>query len=198
VQLDHDGFLLVDSLSEDKRRAFIRLAVPSLTPGPVCLYNWVAGSPKRSTPGITVPAGQHPEPQTAEACRAALRSTPLSAYSELVQRTLKSPSAGCDNGNKAEFCRWPGTFTADEKFGVAYAHDGHDNLLGNFIVANARYVIFSSAKRSDMGELKVSTSDSVEVATAVLGGRDFLLTISNGTSISPTFLAFHSKMSTFV
>jgi hypothetical protein len=184
VRLDNYGFVLVESLSGDKRGAFIRLAVPSLTPGPVCVYNWVAGSPKRSTPGITVPTGQHPEPQTVEACTAALGSIPFSVYSEFIQPTLTFPPAGCDNGNRAEFCRWPSSFTADGKFGFAYAHDGHDNLLGNFIETNARYVVFSASKRSDIGELKVSTRDSVEVATAVLDGRDFLLTISNGTHLT--------------
>ena len=156
VQLDHDGFLLIDSLSLDRRGAFIRLAIPSLTPGPICVYNWVAGSAKRSTPGIAVPNGQHPEPQTAEACSVALGSAPFSVYSELIQPTLRFPAAGCDTGNKAEFCRWLGSFTADGRFGVAEAHDGHDNLFGNFIMTNARYIIFSSAKRSDVWSTQAS------------------------------------------
>lgn len=186
VQLDHDGFLLLDSLSGDKRGAFIRLAVPSLKPSPVCVYKWVPGEPKPKVPGeFTVPAGQHPELQTPEACRAALGSTPFSDYSLLIQSTFKFPSPGCDsdNRNHAEFCRWPGSFTSDGKFGIAYAHDGHDSLLGNYVETNARYVLFSSAKRSDMGEVKVSTRDSVQVATAALDGRDFLITISNGTHL---------------
>jgi hypothetical protein len=151
----------------------------------VCTYNWIVES-NSPTPGvITLPAGQFPEPQAEAACSAALGSTPFSVYaSRWIQSTLSLQPPGCDN-NKAEFCRWParGSFTTDGKFGVAYASEGHDNLLGNWVETKSRYLIFSVAQRADVGQISVPTRDSVQAATSIVGARDFLLLISNGTHL---------------
>jgi hypothetical protein len=189
VKLDGEGYLLVDTLSENRSRgAFCRLALPSLLVGPMCRYNWItkrgAGSPAGV---ITVPAGQYPEPEAGGACSAALGSTPFSEYaSKWIQSTLSLRTPGCEDNNRAEFCRWisRASFTSDGKFGVAYASEGHDNLLGNWVETNSRFLIFSVAQKADVGQVRVSTGDSFRTATAVVDSRDFLLLVSNGTHLT--------------
>lgn len=189
VKLDGEGYLLVDSLSENRSDgAFRRLALPSLEVGPVCSYSWIARKGAGKSGGsITLPANQYPEPEAGAACNMALKPTPFSEYaSKWIQSTLSLQTPGCEENNRAEFCRWIGraSFTSDGKFGVAYANDGHDNLLGNWVETNSRFLIFSAKQKADIGQVRVSTRDSVRTATATVGSRDFLLVVSNGTHLT--------------
>jgi hypothetical protein len=173
VTLDSEDRVLVDSVSSEKpkRGAFVRLSVPSLSSGSKCEYSWVDDSKTK----------QHREMTTTSECEASLgASTDFERYFQRERPPFAWPPAVC-SGSSAEFCRLPGgVLTSDGKYGVAERRDGHDNLFGNWVTSRFRYVIFSSAKRSDIGEIKLPTDDSTQSRLAYQGGRDYLLLLQDG------------------
>jgi hypothetical protein len=173
LRLDSDGHLLAESLSSGKPKqgSVVRFAIPSLEPSPPCVFDWVLESPRH----------ERRVPHSEEQCREALRSS-FSAFFATTPQPVAWPPKGCAN-NKAKFCRLPGILTADGKFGIAIATEGHDNLLGNWVETKSSYVIFSAAKSADIGEINVPTRDSVRTATFALNDRDFLLIALNGTRL---------------
>jgi hypothetical protein len=175
VKLDHHGHVLVDSLSQDKpmHSVFIQLDIPSLVAGTKCGYHWVEDSPSR----------QHPEPITESECRESLKSMTLEQYLREGRFPSAQKSSACEN-NSAEFCRIPGEFTADGKFGVGDRSDGHDNFLGSWVTTSYSYVIFSASKRVDVGEIKEPTNDSLRRALVPLNGRDYLIVVQGGTHLN--------------
>lgn len=185
VTLDEDGFLRIDSLSYGKVRqgAFIRLSIPALKPGPRCAYDWIADSPTK----------QHLQATTPKQCSDTIGSRSLADYLSEGQRqypanqTVRRPrtlgSKVCEN-NQSEFCRWPGEFTADGRFGVALRTEGHDNFWGSWIVTSNSYIIFSTSRRADIAEIKEPTNDSFRSALTSMGGRDYLLVLQSGTHLT--------------
>jgi hypothetical protein len=171
VSLDREGHVLVNSFSSDKPRrgAFIQLSLPSLTAGPKCSYDWIADSPN----------AEHPEPTSINECRKLLNSTTLKKYLGQEPNSITSMSDVCKN-NDADFCHLRGEFTADGRFGVADHVEGHDNFLGNWVATKYSLVIFSTAKRMDIDEIKEPTNDSVEKALTSIGGHDYLLVMRGG------------------
>ncbi len=176
VKLDHDGYVLVDSLSSDepKRGAFVRLSIPTLSLSPKCSYNWSSDSPTK----------QHREPSSEDVCRDALgASVSFDEYFRIEKPPFSWPPEIC-KGNTAQFCRWPGEFTADGKYGAAERREGHDDFFGNWVISRLSVVVFSTAKALDVGEVKLPTSGSVQTQLACLDGRDYLLVIEDGRHVT--------------
>ena len=172
VRLDREGHVLVETLSFDgpKRGAFVQLALPSLTPGPRCSYDWIRDPP----------IGEHPQPSSENECRQLLKSMTLQQYLDKGLPSFASNTHGCE-GNHAEFCHlYTADFTADGKFGVAVHTEGHDTLFGGWAETQFSYVIFSTAKLADIGEIKEPTNDAVEKALTSIGGHDYLLVLRGG------------------
>lgn len=175
VKLDHQDNLLVDSLSSDKpkRGAFVRLAIPSLAPGPKCGYNWISDSATK----------EHREATTEGACRDSLGSA--ATFDQYIRAEFPPfawPPAVCKD-NAAQFCRWPGNFTPDGRYGVAMRSESPDTLFG-YTESHRSYIVFSASKRSDIVELKLPTNDSVISEFASLEGRDYLLVLQHGTHLT--------------
>jgi hypothetical protein len=175
VTLDNGGFLRIDSLSSGKVRkgAFIRLAIPSLQPGPRCAYDWVADSPTQ----------EHAQATTSKACSEVIGSRSLADYLKEGQpRPAPEPKVCQDN--QSEFCRWPGEFTPDGRFGVALRMDGHDNLWGSWVVTRNSYIVFSRSRKANIGEIKEPTNDSFQRVLVSVAGRDYLLDLQSGTHLT--------------
>jgi hypothetical protein len=174
VRLDHQGHILVNSISEDKpsHSAFIQLSIPLLTPGPKCTYRLIEDSPGK----------EHPESIDESGCRGTLKSITLEQYLQEWKAPSNPKFAACQN-NRSEFCRVPGEFTADGKFGVGDRSEGHDNIFGSWVITSSSYVIFSTSKRIDIGEIKEPTNDSVRRALFSIDGRDYLLVVQGGTHL---------------
>jgi hypothetical protein len=175
VTLDDDGFLRIDSLSAGKVRqgAFIRLSIPSLKPSPKCSYNWIVDSPGK----------EHPKATTIKECSEIIGSRSLADYlNEGQSRPAARPDV-CEN-NQSEFCRWPGELTPDSQFGVALRTEGHDNFWGSWVVTSNSYIIFSTSRRADIGEIKEPTDDSFQRAVTSVDGHDYILVLQSGTHLT--------------
>lgn len=171
VQLDDENSLRIDSLSagKEKHSTFVRLSIPSLTPGPKFEYYWVSDFP-----------AMHPLPVTTEMCEKALNSRSLEDYLQGHKASSVTPDP-CEK-NSAEFCRLPGReYTSDGKFGVAFRPAGHDNLFGSWVTTGEDLVIFSSAKRTDVTRINEPTNDSFRTSLTSLRGRNYLLVLQGGT-----------------
>jgi hypothetical protein len=176
VKLDHDGYVLVDSLSADepRRGTFLRLSIPTLSAGPKCSYTWIRDSLTK----------QHREPACEGACREALgASTAFEQYFQVENPPFSWPPEVC-KGSTAQFCRWPGEFTADGKYGVAERREGHDDFFGNWVISRLTVVVFSTAKALDIGEVQLPTSGSVQTQLAYLDGRDYLFVVEDGRHVT--------------
>jgi hypothetical protein len=128
------------------------------------------------------PGKEHPESIGESGCRESLKSTTLDQYLRAEQAPTLQTFSVCRNNN-SEFCRVPGELTADGKFGVGNRVEGHDNFLGSWVVTSNSYVIFSTTKRVDVGEIKELTNDSVKRVLFSLDGRDYLLVVQGGTHL---------------
>jgi len=175
VALDDDGFLRIESLSAGKVRqgAFIRLSIPSLKPSPRCSYDWIVDSPGK----------EHPQPTTARECSEIIGSRSLADYLNEGQRRPAAKPDVCEN-NQSEFCRWAGELTPDSQFGVALRTEGHDNFWGSWVVTSNSYIIFSTSRRADIGEIKEPTDDSFQSALTYIDGHDYLLVLQSGTHLT--------------
>lgn len=175
VTLDDDGFLRIDSLSIGKVRqgAFIRLSIPSLKQGPKCSYDWIVDSPGK----------EHPQATTTKECSEIIGSRSLADYLNEGQRRPAARPDVCEN-NQSEFCRWPGDFTRDSQFGVALRTEGHDNFWGSWVVTSNSYIIFSTSRRADIGEIKEPTNDSFQRAVTTVDGHNYLLVLQSGTHLT--------------
>lgn len=174
VDLDDEGYVRVGSSSSGKVRqaAFIRLSIPSLESGPKCAYNWIEDSPGK----------QHPQPTTDKECSEILKARALGDYLGGGQVLSTQKVNVCENNN-SEFCHIPGEFTADGEFGVGSRSEGHDNIFGSYVTTSNSFIIFSSARGVDIGEIKEPTNDSFRKKLTFLGGRDYLLVIESGTHL---------------
>jgi hypothetical protein len=176
VTLDDDGYVRVSSLSSGKSKhdAFIRLSVPALQVGPRCTYDWSTDA----TGTI------HMEPTADDRCLESLKPKTLEAYFDEKQSSRFQKPIACED-NSSNFCHAPdGEFTADGKFGVAESTEGHDNIFGNWVTTGSKYIIFSTARRADVDEIKTPTDDPVEKVLTSLDGRDYLVLIRDGTLFS--------------
>jgi hypothetical protein len=172
VTLDDDGYVRVSSLSSGKLKhdAFIRLSVPSLQPAPRCTYDW------------STDAGKLRVESTADRrCLESLKPKTLEEYIDEKRPSSIHEPIACEN-NGADFCRLPDQrFTSDGKFGVADSDEGHDNLFGSYVTTRSSYVIFSTSKRADVGEIKLPTDDLAKSMLIALAGRDYLVVVRDGT-----------------
>jgi hypothetical protein len=176
VKIDDAGYVLVDSVStgKPKRGAFVRLAVPSLTGSQRCAYDWVSDSRTK----------QHRTPTTETACAGALGSHyTFEQYFQTEKPSFTWPPTICKD-NPAQFCRLPGQFSQDGKYGLAELREGHDNLFGNWVESRNSYVIFSSAVGADIGEIHLPTDDSVMARFAYLDAHDYVLLLRDGTQLT--------------
>ncbi|MGH9698114.1 MAG: hypothetical protein ACRD5R_09815 [Candidatus Acidiferrales bacterium] len=175
VTLDDDGFLRIESLSVGKVRqgAFIRLSIPSLRPGPKCSYDWIVDSPGK----------EHPQATTTKECSEIIGSRSLADYLNEGQRRPAARPDVCEN-NQSEFCRLPGEFTPDSQFGVALRTEGHDNFWGSWVVTSNSYIIFSTSRRVDIGEIKEPTNDSFQRAVTTVDRHNYLLVLQSGTHLT--------------
>ena len=173
VVLDDSGYVRVESSSSGlKHGAFVRLSIPSLEAGPKCAYDWIEDSPGK----------QHPQPTTEKECREILKTRELSDYLREGEVPSRQKVKVCENNN-SEFCHIPGEFTADGKFGVGTRSEGHDNIFGSYVTTRSSFIVFSSARGVDIGEIKEPTNDSFRKKLTSLGGRDYLLVIESGTHL---------------
>jgi hypothetical protein len=174
VSLDHHGHILVNSISRDKpsHSVFVRLSIPLLTPGPKCTYRLIEDSPGK----------ENPESIDESGCRESVKPMTLEQYFQEWGSPASQKSAACQN-NSAEFCRVPGEFTADGRFGVGDRTEGHDNIFGSWVITSSSYVIFSASKNMDIGEIKEPTNDSVRKALLSIDDRDYLLVVQGGTHL---------------
>jgi hypothetical protein len=172
VRLDGDNRLLVDSLSYTppapdykgvlnwKRGAFSRLALPSLSPGPVCRYNWVWGDEPRV-------------PETADSCRAALGTVSISAYFSAIDRRKE-----------------PKLADADAKFRIQNTSvlkgTAHETLFGwaEPKVTKLSYGVFSTPGGELVGDIPLPPrQDSFKMAITSANGQEYLLMVVNGTDL---------------
>jgi len=128
------------------------------------------------------PGKEHPEIMSESECRESLRSMTLDQYLREGQTPSIQKFTVCQN-NSAEFCRVPGDFTPDGKFGVGDRIEGHDNIFGSWVVTSNSYVVFSTAKGIDVSEIKEPTNDSVKRALMSLNGQNYLLVVQGGTHL---------------
>jgi hypothetical protein len=174
IVLDDDGYIRVGSSSPgSKHGAFVRLSIPLLKAGPRCAYDWIVDSP----------GNQHPQPTSNNECDEAIQSSSLGDYLHEGQAQSPKRTDVCEN-NSSKFCHIPGEFTADGKFGVGSSIKGHDNILGRWVITDERLIIFSSARRMDVGEIKEPTNDISKTTLTSLDGRDYLLVIRSGTHLT--------------
>ena len=175
IKLDSDDQILVDSASrKSERGAFVRLSVPSLAVGPKCTYARIYDSALQ----------WHREVTTTGACEASLgEAINLEQYFQREFPHFERPAVCKDNA--AEFCHHAGYFSVDGKYGLARWVDGHDRVFfPGWVVNHLSYIVFSSAKRSDIGEIKVPANGSVRGVLAYFGGRDYLLLLQDGTRLT--------------
>jgi len=174
VRLDGEGRVLVQSLSSEPRTgAFIQLDIPSLRARPTCSYNWTVDSSYK----------EHPITITGNECHDALKSLTLEQYLQESQAESADRSPACDNNN-AEFCRLAREWTADGKFGIGSYSSGHDNFWGSWVTTESKYVIFSTAKREEVGEIKLPTNESVRKLQTSVEGRNYILLLYGGIRLS--------------
>ena len=176
VTLDDDGYLSVESFTASgkglpEKRALVRLSVPSLAPSPRCAYDFVKDSPGKG----------HFQATTPKECSEILKSQSLDDYlTELHLKSLKfsRPTAEvevCQNNN-SEFCRWPGEFTPDGRFGVAHRLEGNTANMKN------KFVIFSTSRKVDIGEIK-APSPPWQSALISMAGKDYIAVLRSGDRI---------------
>jgi hypothetical protein len=120
----------------------------------------------------------------ANACEASLGGAiNLEQYFQREFPHFEYPAA-CD-GNAAQFCHEAGHFSADGKYGLAQRIDGRDmTFFPGRVVTHRSYIVFSTAKRSDIGEIKVPANASAGGMLAYYGGRDYLLLLQDGTRLT--------------
>jgi hypothetical protein len=169
VRFDREGHLLVDSSSSGKPRtgAFVQLDIPSLRREPRCDYTWNAESPHKQQ-SVAAPEGDCPDS--------------LEEYLQ-IREPQPAQDSPCD-GNKAEFCRLPHEWTADGKFGIGYYSLGHDELFGGWVTTESKYIIFSTAKHLDIGEIKIPTNEFGKKLQTSVEGQNYILLIQGGTHFS--------------
>jgi len=175
IKLDNDDRVFIDSASgKPEHGAFVRLSVPSLTAGPKCTYARIYDSALQ----------WHREVTDANACEASLGGTiNLEQYFQREFPHFELPAV-CKR-NAAEFCLYAGHFSADGKYGLAQRVDGHDMVFfPGRVVTRHSYIVFSSAKRSDIGEIKVPADASAGGLLAYYGGRDYFLLLQDGTRLT--------------
>lgn len=180
VLLDTEDKLGISSLSagSGRRGALIRLSIPDLKPGRRCAYRWTARAAVRARPEVV----------DADGCRAALGSLNLDQYLQAQLPSFSFPAV-CED-SQAEFCRLPDVFTGaaafsgDGKYGVAERIERRDNIIGGPVTTSFRYVVFSTAKRVDIGEVKEPVNASLRRVVATVNGRDYLVVLENGTHLT--------------
>jgi hypothetical protein len=176
IKLDSEDRVFIDSGSSGKPEhgAFVRLSVPSLTAGPKCTYARIYDSAQQWRRQVT----------DANACEASLGGAiNLEGYFQREFPRFEWPAV-C-TGNAAEFCHRAGYFSADGKYGLAQRVDGRERVFFfGWVVTYRSYIVFSSAKRSDIGEIKVPADASAGGLLAYYGGRDYLLVLLGGTRLT--------------
>jgi hypothetical protein len=188
VTLDDEGYIrILGPASGKSRYIFTRLSIPSLAAGPICSYESITDSPGKG----------HPQPLTVDGCKEALKTRPLDDYLDATKR-LANTDYGVQildpdpcGDSDAEFChssRWR-KLTADQKFGLALDEEGHDNIFGGWSPTSDTLIVFSMAKRADIGQIKEPVNDFSTTLTS-LDGRDYLLVIQQDGS---HFLVYELK-----
>jgi hypothetical protein len=174
VDLDDEGYIRVGSSSSGKVRqeAFIRLSIPALESSPKCAYVRTQDSFGK----------QNLRPMTDKGCSEILKRRALDDYLRGRQVPSTQTFSVCEK-NDSEFCHIPGEFTADGKFGVGTRIEGHDGIFGGWVTTSNNLIIFSSARRIDIGEIKEPTNRSFQVKLTSVGGRDYLLVMDSGTHL---------------
>lgn len=187
VDLDNEGHIRVSSLAPSGRTehgvfissgtsqhaAFIRLDIPSLEAGARCAFDWIEDSPGK----------RHPQPTTDSRCDETLGSKPLGEYLSEEESKLNLRPKVCEKNN-SEFCKVPGEFTPDGKFGVGFRTEGHDNIFGSWVITSQSLIVFSSARGKDIGDIKEPTDYSSRVKLTTMNGSDYLLVIHGGTHLT--------------
>ena len=191
IKLDHEDRVLLhssDFIDGQWRHAFVRLAIPSLAPGPVCHYVWVGDPPR-----------QRDEATTVDDCQAALKpSVALEEYrkreiptgTELFpswQRELPSVCThkGLDQvfSHVDEDCHWY-KLTDDKKFGIAERSVVRLNIILDWYSrGSSTYIVFNATKDLPIGEIPIKNS-SPAFRFAMKGEHDYLIVIENGTLLT--------------
>jgi hypothetical protein len=176
IKLDSEDRVFIDSTSSGKPEhgVIVRLSVPALTVGPKCTYSRIYDSATQ----------WHREATPADACEAALGGTTnLEQYYQREFPRFERPTV-C-KGNSAQFCVWAGHLSADGKYGLAERVEGRDKIVfPGWVVTHHSYILFSSARRSDIGEVKVPADVSAGGLLAYYAGRDYLLLLQDGTHLT--------------
>ena len=183
IKLDHEDHVLLDSsmwTGQEWRYAFVRLDIPSLTPGPACHYQ--------------------SNPTTVTACEAALG--PSVVFQEYRRREmptgtelfpdwrLQMPSLCATKHVSSlfieadEVCHWY-KLTDDKKFGLAERSTVSLNIvLDWYSSGRSVYIAFDATNGSQIGEIPVQRGSVPEFHFGYSGGRDYLVAIENGTLVN--------------
>lgn len=184
VLLDTEGKLGISSLSagSGRRGALVRLSLPDLTPGRRCAYQWSGNAAGRA----------HPEAVDADGCQAALGSLSLDQYLQSQLPSFSFPAV-CE-GSKAEFCSLPDVFTGaaafspDGKYAVAERIERRNDALDGAVTTSFSYVVFSTAKKADIGEVKEPVKATLHRVLASVDGQDYLVVLQDGTHLTAYLL----------
>jgi len=176
VEMDAQDRIVVDTLSPGppRRGAFIQLAVPTLSVGLKCSYDWVSDKNHNEHAVVT----------TAETCSQALRSTSLEDYLKGLTPVTSSSRTFICKDVTAEYCPQPSWFTSDSRFALGERIEGHDTFLGGWTETKHTYLLFSAIKGTQIGEIALPTNDSVRPRLIVTAGRDYLLVLRAGTVLT--------------
>ena len=178
AHLDYESWVVVDSSSfRSNRGAFVRLELPSLNEGPVCRYMVVQ---ETRTRGRKV--------ATSSECQAAVG--PGMSFEEYVQKEIPANADVTGifpdwcKGNSAEFCRWPSVVSKDGKFRVAHRSEGHDDLFGYWRETQRELLVYSVARRAELGVVKLPTNDSTRDDLVFQNGHEYILVMEHGTRLN--------------
>jgi hypothetical protein len=176
--MDAEGRIRVSSDSgatkEQERGEFVQLDIPSLHSGPKCIYGI---SYDHSARGI-------PEAITVNECAQDLHSTSLDEYNKSFIKQFPAISSGyvC-KATKAEHCPQTLDFTPDKQFGIGMDEEGHDDIIGGWVMTRLTAVLFSARTHTEIGEIDMSHNPPYIKLTTVKG-KDYLLWLKNGAELT--------------
>ena len=151
---------------------FLRLAVPSLSPGPKCELHWVRDASARTFQPV----------EASEGCKLAVpKGITLDEYMKEPKPLLASKLPFCE-GNSARFCESGSvaSLTADGAFAVSELSAGRDAFPIGYTWTYHSYLVFSCHERSDIGEIKVPPNEDVHAVVAPKNGKDYLFVMESG------------------
>lgn len=151
---------------------FLRLTVPSLSPGPKCEFRWA--------PDANVRTFQPAD--ASDGCKLAIpKGLTLDEYIKEPTAQLASNLPFCE-GNPVRFCKSGSiaSLTTDNSFAISELSAGRDAFPIGYTWTYHSYLVFSCHDRSDIGEIKVPPQADVHAALATKSGKDYLLVMESG------------------